>query len=89
MIREAFIKYLSIYDNSLILSPYIMLKRKLSIQKSNIIENTFYSPILELYWKLFKAQRINPENIFKKHHINIKELKATDKHIKSSVVDAL
>ena len=52
------------------------------------MENTFYSPILELYWKLFKAQRINPENIFKKHHINIKELKVTDKIIKSSVVDA-
>jgi hypothetical protein len=40
-----------------------------------IIENTFYSPILELYWKLFKAQGINPEKIFKEHHINIKELK--------------
>ncbi len=53
------------------------------------MENTFYPPILELYWKLFKAQGINPEKIFKKHHINIKELKSTGKRIQSSTVDSL
>jgi len=53
------------------------------------MENTVYSPILELYWKLFKAQGINPEKIFKKHHINIKELKSTGKRIQSSTVDSL
>lgn len=53
------------------------------------MENTFYPPILELYWKLFKAQGINPEKIFKPNHINIKELKTTDNRIQSSTVDKL
>ncbi len=53
------------------------------------MENSFYPPILELYWKLFKAQGINPERIFKPNHINIKELKTTDNRIKSSTVDKL
>ena len=53
------------------------------------MENTFYPPILELYWKLFKAQGINPERVFKPNHINIKELKTTDNRIKSSTVDKL
>ncbi|MCU7834400.1 MAG: AraC family transcriptional regulator [gamma proteobacterium symbiont of Taylorina sp.] len=53
------------------------------------MENTFYPPILELFWKLFAAQGINPEKIFKPNCINIKELKISDSRIKTSTVDQL
>jgi len=53
------------------------------------MENTLYPPVLELCSKLFKAHGINPEKIFKPLHINIKELKTTDRRIKSSIANTI
>ncbi len=53
------------------------------------MENTLYPPILELCWKLFKAQGINPEKIFKPNCINIKELKTSHSRVKSSTANKL
>ncbi len=53
------------------------------------MDNSFYPPALEMLWKLIKGQGVNPEKVFKPHHINVKELKSTDKRIQLSTLDCL
>lgn len=53
------------------------------------MDNSFYPPALELLWKMIKGQGVNPNKIFKPHHINVKELKSTDNRIKAATIDSL
>lgn len=53
------------------------------------MDNSFYPPALELLWKVIKGQGVNPNKIFKSHHINVKELKSTGNRIKAPTIDSL
>ena len=53
------------------------------------MDNSYYPPALEVLAKLVKENGINPDKLFKPHHINIKELKKTNNRIKAATVDNL
>ena len=54
-----------------------------------MMQFSYYSPVLEILWKLLKANHINPSNIFSNYDIKYSDLKNTERRLPLKLIPKL